>query len=207
MQVEIVDYKYREKKYFIKLFYFILDSNPEIDIDDASQDDKLAYNEEFFDEANLTINYESGENFRIVKLDNPIYYDLKEESLDGEIVEEHLLEREDEEDEIEDALETQLEEFLIPHTSKVQLPETRTIKRKLATFQHSSINKKQKIDTITESVISKFKYLNFCRRCPSRSHLASFFRQYKISTSLLKFIFLVKYGSLFSQFFYIRCEK
>lgn len=163
------------KKYFIKLFYFILDSNPEIDIDDASQDDKLAYNEEFFDEANLTINYESGENFRIVKLQNPIYYDLKDDSLDGEIVEEHLLEREDEEDEeeIEEALESQLEEFLIPHTSKLQLPVTRTIKRKHATFQHSSINKKQKIDTTKVPVISKFKYLNYCRRCPSRSHLAS----------------------------------
>lgn len=171
MQVEIVDLIF--KKYLIKLFYFILDSNPEIDIDEASQDDKLAYNDEFFDEANLTISYESGENFRIVKQDDPRYYNLKEDILDDEIVEEHLLEREDEEDEIVEALESQLEEFLIPHTSKLQLPVIQTFKRKHATLQHSS--KKQKLNINTQPVISKFKYL----RCPSKSNKDIVFKWYR----------------------------
>ena len=115
----------------------------------------------------MKINYESGESYLYkVKQDDTIYYNLREESLDEEIFEEHLIEREDEEDQVEEALETkleealesQLEEFLIPHTSKVQSIQTQTIKRKRA-FQHYNKIKKQKIVN-AESVRSKFKITN-----------------------------------------------
>lgn len=105
----------------------------------------------------MTINYESGDNYRIVKHDNQKFYNVKHECSDDEIVEEHLIEREDEDvvDQIEDPLESQLEEFLIPHTSKSQSPQTHSMKRKHGTSQHYDQKKKQKFDNANS--ISKFR--------------------------------------------------
>ena len=86
-----------------------------------------------------------------MKEDDQILYDTKEDSIDEEIFEEHLIELKDDEDEIKEDLESQLEEFLIPHT----LP----IKRKYAVFQQYCKTKKAKIE-LGKSKFKKFKLLS-----------------------------------------------